>query len=268
MRRVVIPMLVLLSLYGCGGHTATTTRTTPTAPALAAPAPKDPTLTATVKTVADPETEVVSQLSTRNLAPGSTLVGRLERSVGVYDSVDSKIASRTLPATTILGTPTVIDVLDGPVAGWALVSLPGRPNGSKGWIRSEDLSLSVVSGKITVDLSSRRLTYRESGTLILTTTVAVGTDRNPTPIGSFYVTDSVVTGDPDGIWGPAAFGLSARSDTITEYNGGDGIIGIHGTNRPASIGRASSLGCVRVPNDVIAALRAIVPIGTPVEILA
>jgi lipoprotein-anchoring transpeptidase ErfK/SrfK len=266
MRRVVFPMLVLLSLYGCGGHTATTPSTAPNAPALAAAAPKDPPL-AIVKTAADPEVEV-SQLSTRNLAPGSTLVARLERSVGVYDSVDSKIATRTLPATTILGTPTVIDVLDGPVAGWALVSLPGRPNGSQGWIRSEGLSLSVVSGKITIDLSSRRLTYRESGTLILATPVAVGTDRNPTPIGSFYVTDSVVTGDPGGIWGPAAFGLSARSDTITEYNGGDGIIGIHGTNRSASIGRASSLGCVRVPNDVIEALRAIVPIGTPVEILA
>jgi len=68
------------------------------------------------------------------------------------------------------------------------------------------------------------------------------------------------------VWGPHALGLSARSDTITEYKGGDGIIGIHGTNRPGSIGEAASLGCVRVPNEVIALLHDLVAVGTPVEI--
>jgi lipoprotein-anchoring transpeptidase ErfK/SrfK len=71
-----------------------------------------------------------------------------------------------------------------------------------------------------------------------------------------------------GPWGPAALGLSARSDTITEFNGGDGIVGIHGTNRPGSIGQAASLGCIRLPNDVILQLHELVPIGTPVEIRA
>ncbi|HEY6627827.1 MAG TPA: L,D-transpeptidase, partial [Acidimicrobiia bacterium] len=74
--------------------------------------------------------------------------------------------------------------------------------------------------------------------------------------------------NPDSAWGPHAFGLSARSETITEYNGGDGIIGIHGTNRPGSIGNAASLGCVRVPNEMITKLHGMVPIGTPVTITA
>jgi len=126
----------------------------------------------------------------------------------------------------------------------------------------------MVEGKVEIDLSERTLTYLEDGREILTTSVAVGSQRNPTPEGEFFITDSVTLDNPASPWGPHAFGLSARSDTITEYNGGDGIIGIHGTNRPGSIGNAASLGCVRVPNDVITRLHEMVPIGTPVKITA
>ena len=103
---------------------------------------------------------------------------------------------------------------------------------------------------------------------MLTTEIGVGSSQNPTPTGRFFVTDTVTMADPNSAWGPHALGLSARSDTITEYNGGDGIIGIHGTNSPWSIGRASSLGCIRVPNDVITRLHEMVRLGTPVEIAA
>jgi lipoprotein-anchoring transpeptidase ErfK/SrfK len=72
--------------------------------------------------------------------------------------------------------------------------------------------------------------------------------------------------DPGSPWGPFALGLSARSETITEFNGGDGIVGIHGTNRPDTIGRAVSLGCVRLDNDLITRLAGTVRLGTPVEI--
>jgi lipoprotein-anchoring transpeptidase ErfK/SrfK len=146
--------------------------------------------------------------------------------------------------------------------------LPVRPNDVTGWVDTSELSLYVVDGKLVVDLSERSLTYFEDGEEVVETTVAIGTDRNPTPTGSFYVTDNVTLADPNSPWGPHAFGLSARSDTITEYNGGDGIIGIHGTNRPSSIGQAASLGCIRLPNDVITRLHELVAIGTPVEIVA
>ncbi len=103
---------------------------------------------------------------------------------------------------------------------------------------------------------------------MLETEVAVGSPQNPTPTGNYFVTDIVELADPTGPWGPFALGLSAFSDTITEFNGGDGIIGIHGTNRPASIGQPVSLGCVRVPNEVAARLADLVELGTPVEIQA
>jgi hypothetical protein len=174
----------------------------------------------------------------------------------------------TMPATTILGTVTVLAVVGEPIDGWAEVMLPIRPNGSTGWLRTEDVKLFVVDGSVTVDLSEKELVYHVNGEEVLRTTVAIGTNQNPTPTGRFFVTDSVTLSNPTGPWGSHALGLSARSDTITEFNGGDGIIGIHGTNSPSSIGTAASLGCVRLPNEMISMLHQLAPIGTPVEIRA
>jgi lipoprotein-anchoring transpeptidase ErfK/SrfK len=48
-------------------------------------------------------------------------------------------------------------------------------------------------------------------------------------------------------------------------NMGDGYA-MHGTNQPETVGRAVSHGCVRLRNDDIAKLYAMVPVGTPVYI--
>ena len=52
----------------------------------------------------------------------------------------------------------------------------------------------------------------------------------------------------------------------TEFAGGDGQVGLHGTADPSSIGNAASNGCVRLPNEVVVALEALLPLGTPVTI--
>ncbi|TMK96149.1 MAG: L,D-transpeptidase [Actinobacteria bacterium] len=44
------------------------------------------------------------------------------------------------------------------------------------------------------------------------------------------------------------------------------MIGLHGTNDPASIGNRQSHGCIRMYNWDIAKLVPILPLGTPVEI--
>jgi lipoprotein-anchoring transpeptidase ErfK/SrfK len=167
---------------------------------------------------------------------------------------------------TVLGTVTVLGVVAPPQRGWVEVMLPVRPNGSKGWVRADQVSLYVVDGEIAIDLSDRALHYVVDGVEVLRTEVGIGSVHSETPTGEFFVTDNVSVVDPNGPWGPHALGLSARSDTITEFNGGDGIIGIHGTNNPASIGDDISLGCVRLANDVIATLHEMVPIGTRVTI--
>ncbi len=186
----------------------------------------------------------------------------------VYQSPDDLEPILTLDGTTILGTVTVLAVVTGPVDGWAEVMLPVRPNGSTGWVSAGDVSFYVVDGEIVVDLSERILTYVVDGVEMLRTEIGVGSDHNQTPTGVYFVTDNVTLADPTGPWGPHALGLSARSDTITEFNGGDGIIGIHGTNNPGSVGGNISLGCVRLPNDMIAALHELVPLGTRVVVNA
>lgn len=186
--------------------------------------------------------------------------------VVVYPAPNAPIRTRVIPATTILGSPTVLPVVEGPVDGWILVSLPGRPNEATGWVEADQFDYAKVDQRIEVELATSTLTFFIRDEPVITTDVAIGSPDNPTPLGEFFVTDIVKLTDPTGPWGPFALGLSGRSDTITEFNGGDGIIGIHGTNRPDRIGDPVSLGCVRVPNEVIAELAGQVQLGIPVLI--
>ncbi len=199
------------------------------------------------------------------VGPGPT-VATVRGRLAIYPDPWSSEPGEYLPEKTILGTQTVLRVIDVPSDGWVQVSLPGRPNGRTGWIRVADVDLSTASSSIRVDLESRRMDVFRDGKLLITTPVAVGSATSPTPAGTFFVTDAIDLSAHPGAWGPFAFGLSARSDVITEFNGGDGIIGIHGTNRPSSIGEARSLGCIRVPNDVIAEMARVIELGTVVEI--
>jgi lipoprotein-anchoring transpeptidase ErfK/SrfK len=55
---------------------------------------------------------------------------------------------------------------------------------------------------------------------------------------------------------------------LTSFNGGEAIVGIHGTNKPELIGEDVSSGCIRVRNDAIREMRELLPLGTPVSIEA
>lgn len=186
----------------------------------------------------------------------------------VYETPTETTPKMTLESTTILGTPTVLGVIGGPTDGWVEVMLPTRPNGSTGWVDVEDVNLFIADGELVIDLSDRTVTFLVDGMVVFESPVGIGSPLNPTPTGHFFVTDSVTLTDGASPWGPHALGLSARSDTITSFNGGDGIIGIHGTNNPTSIGDDVSLGCVRLPNEMITALHELVPLGTRVTIEA
>jgi lipoprotein-anchoring transpeptidase ErfK/SrfK len=254
-------MIALLCFAAVACGAAEVEQSTTTSP------PTTTTTMATTTTTTVPTT-TTTLLTAESLPRGSTLILEAQGEVDVFASPGDPEPIRVLEARTILDTPTVVKVLEGPNDGWARVMLPGRPNGSEGWVESDNLTEYVVEGKVIVDLSDRTLSYYVDEEEILSTTVAVGTGGNPTPTGSFFVTDNVTLANPNSVWGPHALGLSARSDTITEFNGGDGIVGIHGTNRPESIGEAASLGCVRVPNEVIIQLHEMIQVGTPVHITA
>jgi lipoprotein-anchoring transpeptidase ErfK/SrfK len=264
MRRVALS--VLLCLVGVACANARTAEPAPIVATTVTTTAPSATLPTTTTTTLATTTTAMEMLDVESLPEGSSLVLGARDPVDVYAETHETEPFRTLEPTTILGTTTVLTVLEGPRGGWAKVMLPGRPNGSEGWVPTDGMVAFVVEGRVVIDLSDRTLTYEVGDAEVVATPVGVGSESHPTPTGRFFVTDSVTMADPTSPWGPHALGLSARSDTITEYNGGDGIIGIHGTDSPWSIGRAASLGCVRVPNEVISRLHELVGIGTPVEI--
>ena len=96
--------------------------------------------------------------------------------------------------------------------------------------------------------------------------IGVGRSLTPTPSGLYYTTALLKQPDPKGIYGPYAVALSAHSTVLDEFAGGNGRIGLHGTNEPSGIGSNVSHGCIRVPNSVIRRLARLLPLGTPVRI--
>jgi lipoprotein-anchoring transpeptidase ErfK/SrfK len=149
---------------------------------------------------------------------------------------------------------------------WLYALLPMEPNGSEGWIRARDVTLSEHTYRIRVDLGRRLLTVDDGDGIALRETVAVGQPGAPTPTGLFFTTVLVKPDDPSGPYGRYAYGLSAYSEVYEEFAGGPGQVAIHGTNAPSLIGQAVSHGCIRMENPAIIRLARTVPLGTPVRI--
>lgn len=150
---------------------------------------------------------------------------------------------------------------------WYRVQLPIRPNGATGWVRARDVELFRLRTRIEVDLSERRIDFLRGGRRVIRVTAAIGESGTPTPIGSFYVNQRLLSGDPSGPYGPGGIGISAFSPVLTGWTQG-GPIAIHGTNRPDLIGQAVSTGCVRVRNDALRTLFDRTRAGTPVTVRA
>lgn len=123
----------------------------------------------------------------------------------------------------------------------------------------------VVS--LRVDKSANTLTVLRDGRFFKRYRVATGAN-NSTPVGEFTITDRIekptwwrpsdnkpiAFGDPEHELGTHWLAWSAKG------------FGIHGTNKPESIGTQASLGCVRMLNEDVAELYALVPVGARVTV--
>jgi hypothetical protein len=176
-----------------------------------------------------------------------------------------------LPATTpITGEQTTLPVIGPSIvrAGlrWLHVMLPGRPDGSTGWIIQPGTRRLTTGWRILIDLAARRVRVYRDGRTLRTFQAIVGKPSTPTPTGRFFVQETIqiAAGEPDG---PYALALSARSNVLQEFEGGPGQIGIHGRDELGGVlGNAESHGCIRLATSGIDWLAARIGPGTPVRI--
>jgi hypothetical protein len=170
----------------------------------------------------------------------------------------------TLRTRTPEGTHNLVPTI-ARVPGWVKVRLPILPNNSTGWVRREKLGgYEVVRTKLFVNRRTRRLRLEDRGKTVFKARIGVGQSRWPTPGGQFYVRNELRKFRSP-VYGPVAFGTSARSAVLTDWPGG-GFIGIHGTNEPGLIPGAISHGCIRLRNGKIRKLVRMLPVGTPIRI--
>jgi L,D-transpeptidase catalytic domain len=157
-------------------------------------------------------------------------------------------------------------VVDASGRRWVQVRLPIRPNGTTAWVPQETLGgFHKVHTWLRVDTEHFRATLVRDGRVVFRARVGVGQKRWPTPHGDFYVRDRLQGFKRDGMYGPLAFGLNARSDVLTDWPGG-GFVGVHGTNEPQILPGRVSHGCIRMRNKDILRLGRLMPVGTPVTI--
>ena len=105
-----------------------------------------------------------------------------------------------------------------------------------------------------VDVERKQLTLFQGSQLVKTYTIATGAWDTPTPVGVFTITHRF-SGKMGG-FGTCFLGLNVPW----------GNFGIHGTNKPESIGSNASHGCIRMHVKDAEELYRLVPNGTKVVI--
>ena len=152
---------------------------------------------------------------------------------------------------------------------WLRALLPVRPNGAAGWVRAAGVRLVTNDYAVVVERRAHRLTVTHGGRVLMRLRAGVGSAKTPTPLGLFYVTESLqIAGQARAYYGPYALGLSGFSNVFFKFNGGPGQLAIHGTGDPSTIGRSASNGCIHLSNRDVGTLARLLPLGTPVTIVS
>ncbi|HUQ63022.1 MAG TPA: L,D-transpeptidase [Acidimicrobiales bacterium] len=247
-QRLAVLLAAGFVIAGCGSGGSDSRRTSPT-------------------TARPPEA-----VTTTTIAPRTNVVAQAKiPAVPIFDAPDQPAPARTMENPGPGGDPLVFLVKEQQ-PDWLNVYLPVRPNGSTGWVHSADVDLATHDFRILVEIGAHQITVWKGEEVFDQEPIGVGTTDTPTPGGLYYTAQLKQPvdkrGQPiaNGPYGPYAYGLSGFSDVLVDFAGGDGMIGIHGTNDPSSIGRDSSHGCIRMSNEGITKLAESLPLGVPVEI--
>jgi lipoprotein-anchoring transpeptidase ErfK/SrfK len=199
-------------------------------------------------------------------------------SVDIFDSATSTTPTSQMANPIASGSPLTF-LVDGLTTTRYKVLLPIRPNGSTGWVNAAQVTVLAHQYKVTVELGAHEIIVTNADQVIMKEKIGVGKATTPTPGGRYFIKELIRPCYSDGKggkcvqsdagpYGPYAYGLSGFSPVLDDYKGGRGEIGIHGTNEPEKIGTDVSHGCIRMANDSIRKLAAILPLGTPVIVQA
>lgn len=133
------------------------------------------------------------------------------------------------------------------------VRLPSRPNNAAGWIEASRVLLRPTGWEIVVSRGARTLTVRRDGRRLRRFEVVVGKPTTPTPAGLFSIVGTWRE-DPGEFAGAWILGLTAHSEALRHFEGGDGEVAIHGRGGASlldPLGSAASHGCIRLANRAI-----------------
>jgi len=198
--------------------------------------------------------------------PGESVVAAVRsRLVRIYHRPRAGRAFQTMANPVEPGIPLVFLVKQAH-NGWLQIYVPVRPDGTTGWIKTTHAKLLYDPYTVKVSLGGHRLTVTRRGRLVDRQRISVGQAATPTPRGVYFITALFRLINPNGPYGPYAFGLSGFSNVLRSFGGGPGQLAIHGTNDPAGIGSNVSHGCIHVRNTEITRLAKELPLGTPVQI--
>ncbi len=120
--------------------------------------------------------------------------------------------------------------------------------------------------RIVVSIPDRQLALIEDGRLVKLYSVAVGAPESPSPSGEFQIAQRV---ENPGYYKPGVVVAPGAGNPLGTRWMGLSVkgFGIHGTNRPNSIGKNASHGCIRMGKHDIEDLFARVSVGDRVTIL-
>jgi L,D-transpeptidase catalytic domain len=202
----------------------------------------------------------------RQRRPGESIVATaVTHAVPIYRSPSARRPFKRLANPTSVGAPLVF-LVKSRGRGWEKVYLPIRPDGATGWVKDRHVSLAWNPYSLQARLRRHELVLRKNGRVAARFPAAVGRSVLPTPTGRYYLVELLKQPNPNGAYGPYAFGTSAFSRVLYHFGGGPGQIGIHGTDEHGSIGHSVSHGCIRLRNRDIVRLAHLLPLGTPITI--
>ncbi|WP_117151999.1 L,D-transpeptidase [Paraliobacillus quinghaiensis] len=123
---------------------------------------------------------------------------------------------------------------------------------------------------VIVNKQTNQLAFVDEGEVKSIFPIATGATNDLTPTGMhsiiikavnpYYRKKNIQGGAPDNPLGSRWIGFDAKNSDGRMY-------GIHGTNRPESIGQNVSAGCIRMLNEHVEEIYEKIPIGTKVWIL-